>query len=77
MKIHSMKLAYAIKIGPSEEFFLDSAKFDIELHGNSLVKVIDKRATTKEALSRECWTSLYNVIWFKEDVASEPTKSKK
>lgn len=77
MKIHSMKLANAIKIGASEEFFLERSKFEIELQANALIRVIDKRAITKEELSRECWTSLYNVIWFKEDKESEPVKSKK
>jgi hypothetical protein len=63
-KITMMKLANSVKAG-SEELFLDGRKFDMELVDHVKVLVRNKHS------GEECYTTLFNVCWWKEEEAAE------
>ena len=61
MKLKSIKLANAIKVGDDEMGFLDWRKYDIELVGEFVIKVRPNRVGSTASYT---FTSVFNCIYW-------------
>jgi hypothetical protein len=55
-----VKLANAVKIGTTEELFIDGKRFELSLHDNIYVRIFDPKT------SDETFTTVFNVIYLKQ-----------
>ena len=58
MKVKTLRVHQAVKVGNSEAAFLKEEQYDMELYDNGVIKIRCKRS---KAIS---YTSLHNVPWF-------------
>lgn len=68
MKIKSLKLGMAVKVGPREEEFLRDSIYDMEFVNEDIIKIIDKKT------NQETFTHRGNVVYWTrdEDVKVKP-----